>query len=638
MGVSVFTFVFLAVGGVLWFFWVMCFLWFFLSGLNSEDKIVRSGRRPDASTIGHVLNLLVVSTKFFTYLICFCILSGSYSCVCGANSNLIIEIVEYDNMWKKVVFTVLLAIFCYSVGILGFLHAFLLSFALLYYGCSFMLGSAIILRLLSGDVRKKFEHRQFVFHILVLGFLILFLMCRAVINKYYLPDAVSVLRVSVKVLFLFLTVFLCWSFLNNGWSKRNVVLLILFFVFISGGLLTVPFSSSDQPVESSSSLDALRTLGYVDWIPAKDNIDELSVTIHDPNLAGTGLNLYSVGHFNLGLLVDMDGKILHQWYLSRDSSVKESWPVIHLMQNGDVYSVCEDKRFSCFDWNSRLKWSCNIRAHHSFCFVENGDIYVLTREAAVINCSGWPVPMVNDFISVLSPEGQLRREIPITEVILNQIPLEEKTAIWRYMLSRGNLLGMLWKMVRGEEYFLPFPLFDVLHTNSIQVIDHDVDGLCGEGDILISFRELDMIAILNVEREEIVWQWGVGIVSSQHHATLLDNENILLFDNGTERGYSRVVELDPRTGEIVWSYTADPKAEFYSSARGSCQRLPNGNTLITDSGKGPIFEVTPSGKVVWKYYVPFVVEETKTRKALYRLMRISKPEEYPVVMSLLQGD
>ena len=50
----------------------------------------------------------------------------------------------------------------------------------------------------------------------------------------------------------------------------------------------------------------------------------------------------------------------------------------------------------------------------------------------------------------------------------------------------------------------------------------------------------------------------------------------------------RVVELDPVSREIVWTYTGSPPDSFYSKWRGSNQRLPNGNTLICESEKGHV--------------------------------------------------
>jgi len=65
------------------------------------------------------------------------------------------------------------------------------------------------------------------------------------------------------------------------------------------------------------------------------------------------------------------------------------------------------------------------------------------------------------------------------------------------------------------------------------------------------------------------------------------------------------VEVNPATGKIEWEYKSDPPSDFYTSIMGGCERLPNGNTLITESMKGRVFEVTPEGEMVWEYIIPF---------------------------------
>ena len=93
-------------------------------------------------------------------------------------------------------------------------------------------------------------------------------------------------------------------------------------------------------------------------------------------------------------------------------------------------------------------------------------------------------------------------------------------------------------------------------------------------------------------------------MSGPHDATVLKNGHILLFDNGLGRGWSRVIELDPLTRQIVWEYRAPQPADFYTVVHGSNQRLPNGNTLIANSGHGEVFEVTPEGEIVWRFFNP----------------------------------
>jgi len=89
--------------------------------------------------------------------------------------------------------------------------------------------------------------------------------------------------------------------------------------------------------------------------------------------------------------------------------------------------------------------------------------------------------------------------------------------------------------------------------------------------------------------------WGKWVVPGGH---------IMIFDNRGNGGASRVVEFDPVELRIVWVYAGDPPGSFFSRECGSNQRLPNGNTLITESDRGKAFEVTPDGTIVWKYINP----------------------------------
>jgi hypothetical protein len=84
---------------------------------------------------------------------------------------------------------------------------------------------------------------------------------------------------------------------------------------------------------------------------------------------------------------------------------------------------------------------------------------------------------------------------------------------------------------------------------------------------------------------------------------------VLLFDNGSHRRgqgvpYSRVIEIDPATNQIVWEYRGEPPFSFYSPVISSAERLPNGNTLICEGSAGRLFEVTPDKEIVWEYINP----------------------------------
>lgn len=87
------------------------------------------------------------------------------------------------------------------------------------------------------------------------------------------------------------------------------------------------------------------------------------------------------------------------------------------------------------------------------------------------------------------------------------------------------------------------------------------------------------------------------------------------------RGYSRVIEFEPRTVDDpdklnkVWEYKytdgslfvpTGPEHQFNSAFVSSAQRLPNGNTFITEGMNGRLFEVkydeeTQENTIVWEY-------------------------------------
>ena len=171
--------------------------------------------------------------------------------------------------------------------------------------------------------------------------------------------------------------------------------------------------------------------------------------------------------------------------------------------------------------------------------------------------------------------------------------------------------------------------YDYYHLNSVQSIPANPNGVIDSrfkaGNWLISLRNVNVIAIISKDTREIVWSWKTGGSVGQHTTRMLENGNILFFENGgqTRNNYSRVIELNPVDKRIVWIYKGDPLKTFYSETEGSAQRLPNGNTLITESAKGRAFEITPKREIVWEWYNPDINEKGQ-RKTIHRMTRYSK--------------
>jgi hypothetical protein len=136
------------------------------------------------------------------------------------------------------------------------------------------------------------------------------------------------------------------------------------------------------------------------------------------------------------------------------------------------------------------------------------------------------------------------------------------------------------------------------------------------GDVLTSFLTLNTLAIIDKGTGKIKWRWGSGELAHQHDPSLLENGNLLVFDNGSHRpsnekhpygmiGFSRVLEVDPKNNEVVWEFKEESPLHLNSSFIAGCQRLPNGNTFICEGSMGRFFEVTPEKELVWEYISPF---------------------------------
>jgi hypothetical protein len=185
------------------------------------------------------------------------------------------------------------------------------------------------------------------------------------------------------------------------------------------------------------------------------------------------------------------------------------------------------------------------------------------------------------------------------------------------------------------------------HCNTVKILP--------DGNILTCFRNINEIAIIDKTTGEITWKWGSGEVYHPHDPTLLDSGNILLLDNGAHRNndgpsYSRVIEINPNTGKIEWEYKADPAYKFYTGVAGGCQRLPNGNTFITESCLGRLFEINMSGDLVWEYVNPFyALFQDQLQNFVYRAFRYGSdyggfnerelnPGKYKIVNELYSND
>jgi hypothetical protein len=352
-----------------------------------------------------------------------------------------------------------------------------------------------------------------------------------------------------------------------------------------------------------------------------DDVRE-GVRVDKPGKTYDGFTLVTTTHGARARLLDMRGKVVHEWELPfsrawpRPPHVPDPlpdkqvhWFRCHLFPNGDLLAIYQaESDTPCgyglvkLDKDSKLLWRYARRVHHDLDVDEQGRIYTLTEEIkrqAPAGLDYLPTPYVADSLVVLSPDGQELASVPIDEAIrdsayallLSTSIGEQATARDRATLN-ASFVSPVQTLSRG----------DLFHTNSVKVLTRTRARrfrLFRAGQVLLSLRSLHTIAVVDVGKRRVVWA-ARGPWRIQHDAEFLDNGHLLLFDNhGWSKG-CRVIEYDPTTQAIPWVYSQADGKPFHAGFRGMKQRLPNGNTLIVDPDEGRLLEVTHGKELVWE--------------------------------------
>jgi hypothetical protein len=401
-------------------------------------------------------------------------------------------------------------------------------------------------------------------------------------------------------------------------------------------------------------------------------------TIFDPERAWSGFTVLSPLAMQAVPVIDMNGSIVKRWdgFNNSAGGPARVLPGGHVMgANGARPPNQESLELVERDFDGKVLWSFShnqevttaggqkvwsARQHHDW---QREDL-----PAGYYSPDFTPNPQVND------------RTLLLTHVT-HQKPAVASTTIEDDRLIEVSRTGeVLWEWIAGDhiEEFKFSPearkviqagpasngpagvagrgTFDWLHVNSAHYLGPNRwfdtgDTRFAPTNIIISSREASFLAIVD-RAGHIVWQLGpdystskelrtIRQVIGQHHAHFIPKGlpgagNLLVFDNGGSSGYgffspiapdgrgalaratSRVLEINPVTLELIWSYT---NARFFASNISGAQRLLNGNTLITSGPAGRIFEVTKDGSIVWEYIWPSF-GGANNQNSVYRAYRI----------------
>lgn len=385
--------------------------------------------------------------------------------------------------------------------------------------------------------------------------------------------------------------------MNNNQTITGIVVVVVLLLAISA----VVYGSMEQDNETE--------------INDTEYYQDITTTYNETN-SQNGYNLLSERLDREVFLITNDGEVRHSW------DVKEPYDLRRhnyglILSNGELIYTNYKNNIAKYDNESNIVWKNENIGHHDVGYY-NDTILAYYRENIQSDSVGRLVQ--DDILKRLDPEtGEVvGKSISLHETIkknedMNISKLYNENLLQGREVTNGT--------VKSGQYRSTNNSIKLFHANSINVLRNDYGGVFEKGNILLSLRNIDTVVLLDWNKEEIVWHSEVDL-DRQHHPTMTDDGNILIFDNGWEtRNYSRAVEIT-RENEVVWEYKN--KAEFYSKYMGSAQELSNGNILITSSGQDRAFEIDKEKKnVVWELDVDDS-EIDRPHGGIFRLTRFDK--------------
>jgi hypothetical protein len=436
-------------------------------------------------------------------------------------------------------------------------------------------------------------------------------------------------------------------------------------------------------------------------IQANPSVYPVGTTIYKPDECWNGFTILSGGD---GRLIDMNGNLVHLWKGSLGTP-NIALPGGDLLVSTDSRTLghLEATEIQIRDFNDRVVWKFSgwdevevnggrekiwsARQHHDMQIKGNTGYYspdYTTRDFA------------GDTLLVLARHNvkndRINSNVRLLDDVVYEVDMASGKVIWAWKAAEHvDEMGFDKAALKAMQSYAGQntqgdQAFDWFHQNCVSYVgpnkwyDQGDSRFCPD-NIIFDSRQAGILAIVDHDTGKIVWRTGpyyregddrkLGWIIGPHNTHIIPKGlpgegNILVYDNGgfsgygppndmapngimnMRRAYSRVIEFNPVTKDIVWEYSAETlkmnELRFgykeFSPFISSAQRLPNGNTLITEGADGRIIEVTRDLKIVWEYISPYLFyrDDPNYRNALYRAYRIpydwvpqlQKPTEAPV--------
>lgn len=396
----------------------------------------------------------------------------------------------------------------------------------------------------------------------------------------------------------------------------------------------------------------------------KPTVHPTGTTVYNPEKCFNGYTIFPAAEHGC-MLIDMNGKVVRYWkdLQGFPNKLLKGGNVLGSRGTRDTaYGYQDQVDLIEVDWDGNVVWEFN---KHEYIEDPNNEPRWMARQHHDYQREGNPVgyyvPGMEAKVGggktlILAHNNVVNKKIS-DKVLLDDTIYEvdengEKVWEW-HCHEHFNELGfpeaaknVLFR--GGNMHDCSGGVSDWMHINSMSVLGPNKwydkgDERFHPDNIIWDSREANIMAIISKETGKIVWKIGpdftqdkamrrLGVIVGVHHAHMIPRGlpgegNILVYDNGGWSGYdvpnqfsqygekavrrdhTRVLEINPVTNKIVWQHTPSEAGHiqpfhshyFYSPFISAAQRLPNGNTMITEGSGGRLMEVTADNELVWEY-------------------------------------
>lgn len=375
-----------------------------------------------------------------------------------------------------------------------------------------------------------------------------------------------------------------------------------------------------------------------------------------------GFTLYAPGNSTTAYLIDMDNNIVHTWSLNHSPADK-----VYLLENGHLLATGMDPSAQLnggavggyieeYDWDGNLQWqynysSSNYCLHHDICPLPNGNVLAIAWEvktASEAQAQGsssssevWPTHII-EVEKTGTYTGNIVWEWHLWDHLVqdydNSKPNYGVVADHPELMNINNTDG-----TKGGIKPPPPGGGDWLHSNHIDYND-SLDQICFSSHTLMEVYVIDHSTTTaeaathtggnSGKGGDFLYRWGnpqgydqgtssdqvFYVVHGGHWIPygLPGGGDFMAFNNGDGRPGGNSSSADEWTppvdaygnysyttgtafvpSNLTWTHTCTN----YSAHLSFAQRLPNGNTMITEGPSGHFYEIDSSETTVWEYSV-----------------------------------